>query len=159
MRARLCIAVVALMASSIGCAKWVSAQQLGSLDQLIGRDIEPSYPLVRCAAFYLANIEWAGQALDEDVFEESKTLMGDLLLASVLVRSKRAGAESEGLEHLAQTANADTRQIADLYLENYRRNYAATGTAWQGNTVWESDAVTCRELAENVLFSNAEIGE
>ena len=115
------------------------------LNRVLNGMPEPSYQYARCAAFYLANVEWAGQALSEAVFETSKTSMSDLLIVATLVRSQKA---DEKIDHLAATVNLDARQIADFYLKNYRQSYALRGTAWEANALWESDAETCRKIAE-----------
>lgn len=126
------------------------------LDRILVGQPEKSYQYVRCAAFYLANVEWAGQALSKDTFESSKRSVEDLLLIATLVRS----ADSlDGVEHVAETVNLDTRQIADFYLENYRDSYALRGTAWESNEVWEGDASTCRPIAEAANQIATELGE
>jgi hypothetical protein len=102
----------------------------------------------------LANIEWAGQALSEDVFEDSKSAISALLLVATLQRSAKTNGS---LEDLAKTVNADTRAIADVYLVNYRQNYAVTGRAWDGNPLWESDAAECRPISDVALMLIDEI--
>jgi hypothetical protein len=106
---------------------------------------EQSYQYVRCAAFYLANVEWAGQALSEEVFESSKKSVENLLLIATLTR---VADSADGIEQIVETVNLDMRQIADFYLDNYRESYALRGTAWEANSVWEGDAVTCQQIAE-----------
>ena len=124
------------------------------LRTLLAEPIEESYQHVRCAGFLLANIEWAGQALSEDVFDDTKSAISALLLVATLQRSSKT---SGSLEELAQSVNADTRAIADLYLLNYRQNYATTGRAWDGNPLWESDAAECRPISEVALLLIDEI--
>jgi len=142
----LCIASTASFAES----------DMMPLDRILERQPEKSYQYVRCAAFYLANVEWAGQALSEEVFESSKRSVENLLLIATLVRSADS---ADGVEHIAETVNLDTRQIADFYLANYRDNYALRGTAWEANEVWEGDAGTCRPIAEAASQIAVELGE
>ena len=130
------------------------ADSLVPLRALLSEPIEESYQNVRCAGFFLANIEWAGQALSEDVFEDSKSAISALLLVATLQRSAKTNGS---LEDLAKTVNADTRAIADVYLVNYRQNYAVTGRAWDGNPLWESDAAECRPISDVALMLIDEI--
>jgi len=104
----------------------------------------------------LANVEWAGQALDEAAFNDSKSVISALLLVATLQRSEKMGGD---VEHLAATVNADTRAVADLYAEDYRQSYATRGTAWDGNPLWESDASTCKPIGELALQMSADLNK
>ncbi|WP_393933514.1 hypothetical protein [Yoonia sp. R2-816] len=140
------------MTASVGAAD----SDMVPLATILADQPEQSYQYVRCAAFYLANVEWAGQAISEEVFESSKKSLEDLLLIATLVRSADS---ADGVEHIAETVNLDTRQIADFYLENYRESYALRGTAWEANAVWEGDAATCQPIAEAASQIAKELGD
>jgi hypothetical protein len=131
-----------------------AAVELTPLKALLDGQPEETYRHVRCAAFYLANIEWGGQALNEAAFEESKSAVSALLLVATLERASKVDGS---IEHWAQTVNADVRAIADLYATNYRQSYATRGSAWAGNTLWNSDAETCKPIAEVALMMRAEL--
>ena len=136
------------------CATAATADDLVPLEQLLGGQPEESYQQVRCAGFYLANIEWGGQALSETMFEESKAVISALLLVATLQRASNVEGD---MESLALTVNADARAIADLYAVNYRQSYAARGAAWAGNPLWESDAGTCQPIGEVALLLKADL--
>ena len=132
--------------------------EMATLDSVKSGEPEQSYEYVRCAAFYAANIEWAGQALTEQVFESSKKSIKDLMLIATLIRLSKTNGEA-AVEHQSETVNLDTREIANLYIENYRRSYAIRGTAWEANPLWESDAQTCKPIAEAASQVAAELGD
>ena len=131
-----------------------TAEEMETLETVLSGQPEASYQHVRCAAFYLADIEWGGQALDERTFNDSKSVISALMLVATLQRSAKMGGE---VEHLATTVNADTRAVADLYLGGYRQSYAMRGTAWEGNPLWESDAQTCAPIGEVALSAVAQL--
>lgn len=135
-------------------ASMAAADELVPLEQLLGGEPEDSYQHVRCAAFYLANIEWGGQALSEAMFEESKAVLGALLLVATLQRASKVDGD---VESLAVTVNADARAIANLYEINCRQSYAVRGAAWDGNPLWESDAETCKPIGEVALLLEADL--
>ncbi|MDJ0992947.1 MAG: hypothetical protein QNI90_05190 [Dinoroseobacter sp.] len=136
----------------------VAVAEMASLESIKRGDPEQSYQYARCAAFYLANVEWAGQTIGEEVFEASKKSVEDLLLIATMVRLSNSDG-NRGTAHVAETVNLDTREIADLYLENYRRSYALRGTAWEANPIWESDAETCKPVAEAASQIANELGD
>ena len=130
-----------------------SAEGLRPLDDTVTDRTETSYPIIRCAAFYNSLIEWAGQQLDEQTFDVSKSAAESLLFVGVLLRS---GKSADSIEHLSEVVMQDTSQITDLYLENFRRSYAATGNAWEGNSVWERDLETCEPIAQEAILVASE---
>jgi hypothetical protein len=139
---------------SLFAVSTASADDLAPLEQLLNGQPEESYQHVRCAGFYLANIEWGGQALSESMFEESKAVISALLLVATLQRASKMDGD---IESLALTVNADARAIADLYAINYRQSYAVRGAAWDGNPLWESDAGTCKPIGEVALQLQADL--
>jgi hypothetical protein len=131
----------------------VASEGLTPLSELLSTQPEASYQFARCAAFHLANIEWAGQALSEEYFEEAKSGISALLLVASI---QRAGNDGD-VEHHASMVNVDTRNIADFYLASFRESYALRGKAWEGNALWESDAETCKPIMELALLFRAEL--
>ena len=113
----LATAVAVLVASP----SW--AQSLTPLAELDSRNIESSYPLVRCAAFYLATTEWTGaERMGPKAFAASERTFKHLMAVAVLVRVK---AGSGNVEQMIEVTNRDTRNIADLYRKRFEANYAS----------------------------------
>ena len=134
-------------------ASYVNAEEMDSLESVLLGQPEESYQHVRCAALYLENVEWGGQALDEATYNDTRAVILALMLVATRERSKRMDSD---LAHLATIVNADVREIANLYAENYRQSYAQRGAAWDGNPIWESDAATCKPIGELALKISAE---
>ena len=107
-------------------------------------NIEVTYPLVRCAAFNQASLEWAGSnRLGSYTVEIADQAIKTLVSVAVLIRMER----SDGtVDAETQIALRDTRNIADLYLERFEATYARVGQAWEGDPVWVSDLETCAAL-------------
>ena len=129
------------------------AEGLRPLDDTVTDRAETSYPIILHVAFYNSLIEWAGQQLDEQTFDASKSAAGSLLFVGVVVRSEKS---TDSIERLSGIARQDTGQITDLYLDNFRRNYAATGNAWKGNSVWERDLAACEPIVQEAILVASE---
>lgn len=122
----------------------VLAQDLSPLNFLDQDKYEPTYPIVRCAALYTASLEWAGQAIEEETYDGFADAVQSLLVVAALIRGEET---SENVEHVGEVVMQDARAISDLYLLNFRQSYAATGNAWSGNPVYESDLIFCEPIA------------
>ncbi|NSX56422.1 hypothetical protein [Parasulfitobacter algicola] len=130
----------------------VVAQDIQPLSKMNSSKYEETYPLVRCAGFYLANVEWSGQIIEEPIFQELQLTIRTLVAVAALQRNSRA---NSSLEHQINTAEMDMRTIADIYLSNYRQSYALTGSAWSENPIWNGDAATCKNIAETAFAYKA----
>jgi hypothetical protein len=129
-----------------------AADDLVPLEQLLKGQPDESYQHVRCAAFYLANIEWAGQAISQTLFDETRAAISALFLVAALQRATKTEGD---VQSSVISVNADARAITELYEINYRQSYAVRGAAWDGNPLWESDAETCRPIGEAALRLSA----
>lgn len=132
---------------SLACGSAIA--DLTPLADLVQAGTEESYPLVRCPAFYGANLNWAGSQLNSEVTSVSQESMLALFYAAVAVRSEAA---SGTYSQVAEAVTQDSLSIADLYIAQYRIAYAKSGYAWKGNKLWEADAKVCKMLVEE-LFS------
>lgn len=142
------VATIVLVFSCGVQSSAVFAQTFAPLATILNSDYEASYPFVRCAAFYQANLEWAGKdRIGVERFEQANEAIKTLLAVSALVRSEQIGG---GSASITDSVYVDTRKIADLYIERYRNNYAATGQAWASDEVWKSDLKTCKTLTERL---------
>ena len=124
----------------------LQAQEFRTLEDIVAEDHEPSYPIVRCAAFYQASVEWAGtNALGEESVTQSKSAIENLIIVATTLRQRRSGGE---LEHVAEVLFRDVAMIKELYLNDFQQSYSRTGSAWDGNSLWESDLQSCKYVAE-----------
>ena len=124
------------------------AEEMVPLDSIMQGNPEESYKFIRCAAFYKANADWAGEAVDQaDVDQQMKAVVA-LLVVGTDIRSKKTG---ENFESVFEVVQQDATAMLQLYGENYRQSYALRGAAWDGNPLWESDAATCKILGEVAL--------
>lgn len=136
-------------------AATVALAELKPLNETLSTQTEKSYEYLRCAAFYTANLEWAGTQLSEEVYSTTRQLASSLLTVAILVRSSTNDAD---FTIISAAVLKDTRAVADLYLEQFRGAYAQKGNAWSGNQLWESDATYCKPVgaAASELVSSME---
>jgi len=140
-----------LFLASIALGDAPCAQELKPLVEIIGTDIEKSYPFVRCGAFYQASLEWAGEnRVGSEMRSKIKKSIDSLLTVAALLRAK---ATSESPEWIMQIVYRDTRNIADLYIKRFEANYASEGLAWGNDALWRSDSETCKILSEKAHAS------
>ena len=134
----------AMMFSAAVLPNRAGSQELQPLGDLDPKRVEQSYPLVRCAGFHLANIEWTGETrLGGDTVARTKAEIETFMQAAAWVR---IGATGDDPEWTSQIVLRDTSTIADLYLERYKKNYANSGAAWDGDPLWERDLKYCSSL-------------
>ena len=120
-------------------------QSLSPLAELDGGKIESSYPLVRCAAFYLASTEWTGaERMGPKAFATFEQTFKHLMAVAVLARVK---AGSGNVEQMIEVTNRDARNIADLYRKRSEANYATNGQAWGNDALWLSDSKHCQIIS------------
>ena len=85
---------------------------------------ERSYPLVRCAAFYLSMLEWAGEdALGLEQSQTAKLTVYNLTRTASSIRAEASGST-----------------------EHDQSNYAAVGQAWGADALWADDQAVCSVL-------------
>lgn len=117
-------------------------QPLVPLSDLDNENVEPSYYFVRCAGFNLANLEWSGErTLDQTTVERIKMDIELLMHKAAIVRARRTG---DDLDWVSKIVLRDVSDIADLYLQRYKQNYASSGNAWQNDALWRSDLLSCK---------------
>ena len=122
-----------------------STQELRPLRDLVAAGTEETYPLVRCAAFYLSMLEWAGEdRIGKDATQRVKVAVAGLAGAASEMRATKNGSSAADTEG---GVFEDIRAISDLYLSRYRTNYAVEGKAWENDTLWDSDSTLCKKLA------------
>ncbi len=149
-RAPIPVLVAAFLLGGVGHAgaQVAITQQLRSLSEIIGRDYEQTYPLVRCAALYQSSIEWVGKdRIGEETFDSYDNSIRNLLAISIVLRSQTSAFDVENAQEITLL---DTRTIADLYLERYRANYASTGNAWGTDAMWKDDLQICQTIVEGL---------
>jgi len=138
------LVLTAILAASYAEAGF--AKELRPLDELAG-SAAPPYPLTRCGALYQAVLEWAGeQRLGPDTWATTDTLREQFLTIAILMASTNGQGP---VEQVAPTVARDARNIADLYLERFEKNYAAEGQAFGTDPLVQSDLSLCKEIAEN----------
>ncbi len=131
------------------------SSELLALKDTVNEDTEMSYQYVRCASFYNATMAWAGQQLDNETRESMETAVSSLLQTTVFVRTST---NPDGVETISEIVLEEANMISELYLDQFRRNYAVEGTAWDGNEIWENDLKFCQPVAQaaNALVSEEE---
>ncbi|MDU8910796.1 hypothetical protein [Aestuariicoccus sp. MJ-SS9] len=124
------------------------AQQFRTLEETLSNSPEASYAFVRCAAFFRASGSWAGAQLPNSVLDYWKENVLALFLAASRIRANRSGMTGE---QAITSVELDSETIAGQYVESFRRHYANTGSAWDGNEIWVSDRAVCDSLAQLVV--------
>ncbi|WP_092081796.1 hypothetical protein [Poseidonocella sedimentorum] len=123
-----------------------SAQsELRPLDDILSGNPETSYAYTRCAAFYSSILQWAGSGMGQEEYDGYKEYGDALYYVSIAIRESQS---AKNLAQIGRSVDADVQKITDLYERNYQRSYASSGDAWTGNSLWESDAETCKPIAE-----------
>lgn len=126
----------------------VEAQQFQPLDN-IQEQVAPAYIPTRCGGLYQAFMEWGGEArLGSDLWRQSDEIRGNFILVAVLMAQEDQGRSTEDV---ANSVVRDVRNIADIYLERFERNYAVTGQAMAEDTLIVSDLQYCRLTADLLI--------
>jgi hypothetical protein len=134
----------AIALGSLACER-AQAAELRPLADLAA-NAEETYPLVRCSAFYLSLIEWAGadRIGGEEAANNVKITIHNVVTAAAQLRSEKSGGN---LDDSYEITLRDVRNVADLYLKRYQSNYAAEGQAWGNDPLWTADEAVCAMLA------------
>jgi hypothetical protein len=116
----------------------VEAQAMTPLSELIASGAEDTYPLVRCAGFYLSGLEWAGEArLGAETSEQIKVSVEHIAQLASEMREPSLGQGARA------SVLRDIRSISDDYLARYETNYTTSGQAWGLDSLWQSDREIC----------------
>ncbi len=122
------------------------AAELKPLQELPGT-AAPYIP-TRCAALTQALMEWVGKdrigSKDWSVMESG--LVANLMMASNL--SKKNGMDGSD-EYIMNIILRDVRNIANLYIDRFKNNYAIQGEAFANDRVMILDMFFCKEVTEN----------
>jgi hypothetical protein len=105
----------------------------------------PSYPLVRCAAFYNGVVGYAGARMGDDVVKASREAATTLFGLAVLMRAQNERGQVDGIrEETLKSFNL----ITDIYIDRMRRNFATRGEAFASDPLISGDMQLCKEIAE-----------
>jgi len=118
------------------------------------REAEPSYLFVRCAAVYQSGAEWTGKKrLGEDGWNRVSGAVEMMVTAATILRAEKMSGDED---HIMEVTLRDIRDIADLYLERFEANYAATGQAWGDDAVYKDDLSLCSSVAKQLADPNVD---
>lgn len=134
--------VVALGATLASSSK---AQQFQRLEA-IQEDVALPYIPTRCAALYQAIMEWSGETrLGNELWHQTDEIRSNFIVIAALAAQQSQGGS---VEQVTNGIVRDVRNIADIYLDRFEGNYAASGQAFDGDLVIRSDLDYCRVVAE-----------
>lgn len=134
-------------------ALWVSvsiplaavAQAFVPLADVIER-AAPTYPLIRCAAYYAAMAGWSGpQRLGQEVYDALVRRATTLSAVAAMMTSDEAGLAPDQATDLTGQAMLD---IMSLYRARFEANFAARGEVFVGDALIESDGNICSAVAQ-----------
>ncbi|MBW8639456.1 hypothetical protein K1W69_19835 [Hoeflea sp. WL0058] len=122
------------------------AQEMRPLADAFRTSAKP-YPFVRCGGLYQAFLEWTGkERMGAEVFNLYEASMKEFLAAAVM-QSIQDGM-TDNLQVAIESNLRDARNIADLYLSRFERNYAAVGQAFGEDHLVSSDMIFCMDLSQ-----------
>lgn len=128
----------------------IYAQELRPLREVFESSANP-YKYSRCAGFYLSMLEWMGEErMGAEMTQQTKASYTSLaILALTTMESDGVGTD---YDHLLEIFQRDARNIADLYLNRFERNYATVGQAFGEDTLVLDDLDLCSNIVQ--LFMN-----
>lgn len=134
------IAIAALPANA-------TAQSLRPLPELADNAAN-AYPPARCAGFYQAFMEWAGQErLGQETWQSTDIARQNAILLSAMIAQRESGGE---LVDQVENTVRDVRNIADLYRDRFEQNYAVSGEILGSDPLILADLEYCAELADEI---------
>lgn len=135
----------------LGSQKSAAAQQFQRLENIQER-VAPSYIPTRCAALHQAIMEWGGETrLGSELWRQTDELRSNFIVVAALLAQQSQGGT---IEQVINSIVRDVRNISDIYLDRFERNYAVTGQALDGDEVITSDLQYCRFAAEVLTRQN-----
>lgn len=126
------------------CALPAQGEVLVPLDEAIAGGAAPAYPYLRCAGLYFAVAKWGGrQRMGEDWLRNAVQASAQMSALATVIHSREIGSsEVEGLSYVTDVRD----RIAELYIERWEANYAASGHAWAGDPLFDADSQICRSI-------------
>jgi hypothetical protein len=125
------------------------AQEMRPLSEVIDSAAAP-YPASRCAGFYQALMEWTGEnRLDAETWASFDAARTNLILLAFALSLDNGMPGND--EQVLDVVVRDVRNIADLYLARFERNYAAGGEAFGADQSVREDMTLCRAIAESSM--------
>jgi hypothetical protein len=143
--------IFAVMISSGALVSVAVSQDLVPLEQVLKRpkdQLEPSYPFVRCAAYYKSLLDYIGakNLSTETVANSHQAATLNGFAAAKLRASKRGGSPTDYVDQVM----SDVGRIVSVYDARMRNNYAVSGQAFGGDPVITADGATCKALTEGL---------
>jgi hypothetical protein len=133
----------ALVVASTFIASQAASQEMRPLGKLL-QNAATLYPPTRCAGLYQAVMEWTGfERMGEDTWNQTDSHRENFIWVAVRTSQSLSGGT---LEQQAEIVVRDVRNIADIYLERFERNYAAQGQAFGEDALILSDIDLCGTL-------------
>ncbi len=127
---------------------WTVSFPLASQDLKPLKDVisvsSPVYVPTRCAGLLTAMMEWTGQVrIGQETWQLMKSAVETHLAVATLIALPDSG---NTVEKMSTIILRDASNIADLYVERMKRNYAAGGQAFGDDSLIRSDLVLCENL-------------
>ena len=126
-----------------------AADELISLEELLKQNqSEPSYPFVRCAAWYKSTAEHAGVVTlpKATVANAQKAIQLNALAAAKIRAAKRGGRPKDYVDQVT----ADIVAIAAIYEARMKKNYNLSGQALVSDQLMAGDGKVCKALSEDL---------
>jgi hypothetical protein len=143
----LIVGVLCAASLSVG-GNFAIAQPFESLEDIQERVALPYIP-TRCAALHQAVMEWGGETrLGSELWRQTDELRQNFIVIAALASQQMQGGTAE---QVTNSVVRDVRNIADIYLDRFERNYATSGQAFDGDTIIRSDLDYCRVAAEMLM--------
>ena len=143
-----------LSVSFVAVPQIAVAQELVPLRETLAESAL-TYGTVRCAGLYTALLEWMGEAtVGVDAAQQTKNNIEFLLLSSVLIAQEVTSSDS--IDQIVDYTMRDARNVADLYLLRFERNYAAVGQAWGDDSLTNDDLQVCKQITEGLQTAELE---
>ena len=109
---------------------------------------EPTYPLVRCAAYYQATTNYIGtNNMSKEAAKSSLQTQTLLIFTATQARAKKTGGAAQDY---TEQVIGDMDRISAMYAARMKNNYASSGQAFGKDTLHISDGQFCKWLTETL---------
>jgi hypothetical protein len=105
---------------------------------------DAAYLPTRCAALYVAVLEYAGRSLDPDQRSSFETESSAFALSAMQVRAQQRGGSPPDY---ADEVYGVVKALAATYVERMKNNQAKSGQAFMNDGLLKGDIEFCKKLA------------
>lgn len=104
------------------------------------------YAPTRCGALYQVMMEWIGiDRMGNETWQSTDQIRRNMIITATMIGQEESGGT---LEEQVASVLRNVRNIADIYLSRFEKNYAMSGNAFSGDALIEADLDFCELVSE-----------